>query len=497
MFAWQEIIAILRTSAHYYCFPLQQGISVELHTNFKIFRFRGPFIDEATSKDFITKKAVLHVIDGPFFFREAAPALKGTSLPTTRMCGISILLDVSLMSIDFCAKNGLTRPRYRSIPVENGTYTCSVRVGSDSNIFGDMEESYANVNQAIEDTAKKAMNSMCREGLLAVDSIAADKASIVPETYAEPEKGQDAQDDLGSITENGRRISARLKGVTEPPVHTRETPLKNRTAICPNSAADSERLQLNFTHRSRRQVLEQDEGLTLEEINRRVLDEALPQPRDDAHLLSSSRPRFAGPRSYNNNGYESEDELPPSAMVPPYANRQARSKPEIPAPSKQHFSTERVLAPIRDDNRILDRTVPPPPPHKILLPAHFDPVTYRPPQSQHIPAYPIQQTRLLPTGELPYVSPPPFLDTPARPPPSRRGTGAEIRSVWIEDRAVAGENEAVAVGEVEGGEHEDEDEVVYMGERTVGYGYGFGFGCCPEDVRSSSRDGEGLGWRDG
>lgn len=80
MFAWQEIIAVLRTPAHYKCFPVQGGFSVNLYTNFKIFRFQGPFADNPTSKDFITKKAVLHVIDGPFFFEDAEPALKGPLL---------------------------------------------------------------------------------------------------------------------------------------------------------------------------------------------------------------------------------------------------------------------------------------------------------------------------------------------------------------------------------------------------------------------------------
>lgn len=81
MFALQEVTAILRTPTTYnYRDWWNQGISVDLHTNFKIFKFRGPFKNRNSAKDLVTKKAVLHVIDGPYCFTKAAPVLEGKSL---------------------------------------------------------------------------------------------------------------------------------------------------------------------------------------------------------------------------------------------------------------------------------------------------------------------------------------------------------------------------------------------------------------------------------
>ena len=76
-YAWQEITAILRTPSHYKYIALRTGFSMELHTNFKVFRLQGPFANKSTGKHVITKKAVLHVIDDPFFFEKAIPALEG------------------------------------------------------------------------------------------------------------------------------------------------------------------------------------------------------------------------------------------------------------------------------------------------------------------------------------------------------------------------------------------------------------------------------------
>ena len=77
-FAWQEITAILRTPFSYHHIPWQKEVSVQLKTDFKVFRFWGTFT-KARGKEVITKKAVLYVIDGPFFFKQAAPALQSKS----------------------------------------------------------------------------------------------------------------------------------------------------------------------------------------------------------------------------------------------------------------------------------------------------------------------------------------------------------------------------------------------------------------------------------
>lgn len=76
-FAWKEIITILRSPESFNCVEWQKFFSAELQTNFKLFGFRGPFTKRGIAKQTVIKKAVLHVIDGPFFFEEAAPALEG------------------------------------------------------------------------------------------------------------------------------------------------------------------------------------------------------------------------------------------------------------------------------------------------------------------------------------------------------------------------------------------------------------------------------------
>ncbi len=75
-FAWQEIMTILRTTSSFDFIAWQGGFSVQLNTDFKVFRLRGPF-QKKRGKAVITRRAVLHVIDGPYFFRRAAPALAG------------------------------------------------------------------------------------------------------------------------------------------------------------------------------------------------------------------------------------------------------------------------------------------------------------------------------------------------------------------------------------------------------------------------------------
>lgn len=394
--------------------------------------------------------------------------------------------------IEFCARNGLSRPKYRIGRVENGTYTCSVRVGSNSSVFGDIEESFFTSEEAKNNAAKKAMNSLHREGLITTASTTAVEPSTAVVAGTEMGKNLRSQNGLSSIGENDQRVSAKLKDNRELPAQPRETASRKGTVICPSVAAKSEQLQQKFARCSRRQVLEQDEGLTLEEINRRVLEEDLPQSRDRAPLVGTSRPLFAGARSCNNNnnnnnGYVSEDKLLSSAMTP-NANHQVRSRSELPALSRQHFSPEKVSAHSWDRDGLLDQTVPPQrqlnqscSPRKVILSASFGPVTYQPPLLQYVPTIPTPQTHLLSTGELP-TSPPPFLDTSPRPRTFRRGTGAETESGRIEDGAVVGGNERVEVAAV--GECDEDDEVVYMGERTVE--------SHPEHASSSSPGGEDL-----
>jgi len=78
-FALQEIAAIFRTTTQYdYTphIPGQEGYTVQLKTDFKVFRLREHW-SKKQGKEMITKKAVLYVIDGPFFFKQATSALNG------------------------------------------------------------------------------------------------------------------------------------------------------------------------------------------------------------------------------------------------------------------------------------------------------------------------------------------------------------------------------------------------------------------------------------
>jgi hypothetical protein len=78
-FALQEIAAILRTPFVYDYSPHisdRNGHTIQLKTDFKVFRLREP-LSKKQGKELITKKAVLYVIGGPFFFKQATPALNG------------------------------------------------------------------------------------------------------------------------------------------------------------------------------------------------------------------------------------------------------------------------------------------------------------------------------------------------------------------------------------------------------------------------------------
>ncbi|ERF70832.1 hypothetical protein EPUS_02354 [Endocarpon pusillum Z07020] len=187
-FAWQEITAIFRTPFSYHYDSWQEGVSVQLKTDFKMFRFWGTFT-KARAKEFITKKAVLYVIDSPFFFKQAVPALQ-----------------------TFCRTNGLAAPVYTHNRHPDGTFGCSVRVGGQFAVFGDDAEGWTHKEHAKEDTAKMAINALYREGVPMDIGAIPDARPAGADPHAEPQVPNKRKAPLGSLWEEGQRTSCRIKG---------------------------------------------------------------------------------------------------------------------------------------------------------------------------------------------------------------------------------------------------------------------------------------------
>ncbi|KAF7504005.1 hypothetical protein GJ744_002933 [Endocarpon pusillum] len=187
-FAWQEITAIFRTPFSYHYDPWHRGVSVQLKTDFKMFRFWGTFT-KARAKEAITKKAVLYVIDGPFFFKQAAPALHA-----------------------FCRTNGLAAPLYTYRRHPDGTFGCSVRVGNQSAVFGDNAEGWTHRKHAKEDTAKMAMNALYHEGVPMDLGAIPDARPAGADPHAEPQVPNKRKAPVGSLWEAGQRTSCRIQG---------------------------------------------------------------------------------------------------------------------------------------------------------------------------------------------------------------------------------------------------------------------------------------------
>lgn len=116
----------------------------------------------------------------------------------------------------FCRANGLAAPTYTHTRHPDGTFACSVRVGSESNVFVDNEEGWDDREDAREDTAKMAMNALYREGVpmdieATTDAISVRTKSRRTESRSEPQRSKKRKAPMASLWEDGRRTCSRIK----------------------------------------------------------------------------------------------------------------------------------------------------------------------------------------------------------------------------------------------------------------------------------------------
>jgi hypothetical protein len=212
-FALQEIAAILRTTLQYEYSPHtsdQQGYKIQLKTNFKVFRLRN-YLSKKQGKEMITKKAVLYVIDGPFFFKQATPALNGRSFLRPFSDGL-----VPNLCPDFCRVNGLAAPTYHVSQHPEGTFSCSLQLDKVLSMFVDPQECWENGKNAIEDTAKMAMNALHRQGVTMEIERFSDAIPVAASPDHQPKSSKKRKAPMALALEEGRRISARIKENTGP-----------------------------------------------------------------------------------------------------------------------------------------------------------------------------------------------------------------------------------------------------------------------------------------
>jgi hypothetical protein len=219
----------------------------------------------------------------------------------------------------------------------------------------------------------------------------------------------------------------------------------------PDPAMQDERLNQYFARlrpRARRQ-LETDEGLTLEEISRRVEgpEKIAVPPRADRTLSGVAEMQFVQTCGlHQDTGYEAEDALHPNAMILANTDEMLQGGRRSDPSDTLHFhQSGRPGTPPTCDvsegggdrserQRISGRLG-----FNHLYDASSKHLMRDSVQPEHQPRSPSP-------GEHPYVSPPPFLDTPARPSGIRPATSVKGEPL----------------------QHGDQnDEVVFVGQRTV------------------------------
>jgi hypothetical protein len=218
----------------------------------------------------------------------------------------------------------------------------------------------------------------------------------------------------------------------------------------PDSALQDERLNQYFGRlrpKARRQ-LEMDEGLTLEEISRRVegLDKILVPPRVDRTPSEVAEMPFVQTHGlHQDTGYEAEDALHPNAIILANTDEMLQRGRRSDTSDALHFhqSGRPGTPPTCDVSEGGDRSKRQRISGKLGFNHLYDA------SSKHLmrdPVQPEHQPQSPSPGEHPYVSPPPFLDTPARPSGFKPATSVK--------------GEPLQHGE-------QNDEVVFVGQRTV------------------------------
>jgi hypothetical protein len=192
-----------------------------------------------------------------------------------------------------------------------------------------------------------------------------------------------------------------------------EIPLEDGCAVFPDRALQQEQTHQSHLRPRQKQLLERDEGLSLATINQRYdRSVQLSHPSSSAKAVPSAvakRPLNQACRKEQDTGYESEDELPPNAMI---LAGSVTSKQLIPASNTlQRFEA------ISNGNGV----------------EQFD-----------------EKPHLLHSGVHRYVSPPPFLDTtrPHLPPKTALPPPLKLKSETQADDP-------------------HDDDVVYVGQRSI------------------------------
>lgn len=246
-------------------------------------------------------------------------------------------------------------------------------------------------------------------------------------------------------------------------IYSSEIQLGDGDAKFPDPAMDYERhrqyfAQLKAKERKRREA---DEGLTLEEIGRRAEGQgeiSLPPSANSVPLGISRRSLVRDHSLDEETGYDSGDQLHPSKMILEDVDElicEARGcDPSDLIESGPAGHSGSPLNTSTFEQRRRNASKQPRPSENSEANNHTHeaaPSTNIWPPWDQVSPRPAREPRLLPSGELPYVSPPPFLDTPVQSRPLSVQAGAGAAVVKVEPAQI---EKAVAV-KIEGVEEEE------------------------------------------
>ncbi len=189
--------------------------------------------------------------------------------------------------------------------------------------------------------------------------------------------------------------------------------------------------------------LEKDEGLTMEEIGRRFDGPdnlRLPPSANSMPLGVPKMPHFQRHGLDQDTGYESEDELSPNATILGESGHKPRGRIQPNVFDAEHFQPGGQLVALPRGGNIRSSSMPLGPARRRSLHIEDTAEKYLLEETLEVDQWP----KLLPSGELPYVSPPPFLETSFRP---------------LKARPVAIKPEPV--------QDKEDDEVVFVREHIV------------------------------
>jgi hypothetical protein len=235
-------------------------------------------------------------------------------------------------------------------------------------------------------------------------------------------------------------------------IYSGEIYLGDGSATFSDPAMDNERNRQHFKCLPKRakRFREKAKGLTLEELRQRLdgpdnrLLPLLPSTANSIPIGAVQRPPIQYYGLSQDTAYGPEDELPPNAMILCDTHKaQIRAQPNVDRFQQFEQARQQIAVPLaiacEENSRSSSMQLVPE--TNRILGVGYSGNRYLPEADTDSDG----KRNLLPSGEHRYVSPPPFLDTPPH--------SSRIRPV--------------AADKAEIDQDQEEEEVIYMGERTI------------------------------